>query len=165
MYVSMFVVDKNRWRAAKLTRSTQSPKLPLVSYSRIRGIPSSLFRLQTLILPFMLVLARYWPSALSAIAHISPGLFWSATRSAHSGSLEQHFLQSQRKHEAYPPTISPSSLQTPSSSWLHILTLPSKPALAARLAFSSRAVTRWCIPSGCALSSVCITGNSACVVS
>jgi phosphoglycerol transferase MdoB-like AlkP superfamily enzyme len=60
------------------TRSTHSPKLPFVSYSRIRGIPSSLFKLQTLILPLMLLLARYCPSALSAMAHISPGLFWSA---------------------------------------------------------------------------------------
>ena len=35
----------------------------------------------------MLLLARYWPSALIAIAHISPGLFWSAiyvsTRPSH----------------------------------------------------------------------------------
>ena len=148
------------------TKSTDRPKLPFVSYSRIRGMPSSLLRLQTLILPLMLVLARYWPSALSAMAHISPGLFWSAVLVSSFLLQQHHFLRSPKESmEAYPPTISPSSLHTPSSSWLHILTLPSKPALAARRAFSSRAVTRWCMPSGCALSSVCITGNSAFVVS
>lgn len=64
-------------RSSKLTRSTHSPKLPFVSYSRIFGIFSALFRLQTLILPLMLLPARYWPSALIAMAQISPGLFWS----------------------------------------------------------------------------------------
>jgi hypothetical protein len=41
---------------------------------------SLLFRLQTLILPLMLLPARYWPSALMAMAQISPGLFWSFSR-------------------------------------------------------------------------------------
>lgn len=40
-------------------RATHSPKLPFVSYSRIRGKFCVLSRLQTLILPLMLLLARY----------------------------------------------------------------------------------------------------------
>jgi hypothetical protein len=41
-------------------------------------MPSPLFKLQTLTLPLMLLPAKYCPSALIAMAHISPGLFWSA---------------------------------------------------------------------------------------
>jgi len=42
-------------------------------------MPSLLFKLQTLTLPLMLLPARYWPSALIAMAQISPGLFWSGS--------------------------------------------------------------------------------------
>jgi hypothetical protein len=37
----------------------------------------------------MLLPARYWPSALMAMAHISPGLFWSA---AQVSSTDFHFV-------------------------------------------------------------------------
>lgn len=67
------------------------------------------------------------------------------------------------KAEAYLPVISPSAFHTPSSPSLHILILPSNPALAARRA--SLAVTRWWIPSVCTPSSDCKSGKSACVVS
>jgi hypothetical protein len=96
------------------------PKLPLVSNSRIFFL--SFTKSQTFILPSYVVLARYCPSSLSAIAQTSPALFSS--------------------------TIAPSSSHCPDSATVHILTSPPNPALAAWRPL--REVAMWWQPSLCA---------------
>ena len=103
------------------------PKLPVpplpVSYPRTLGFDSSTTS-QTLTLPSKVLLAKNWPSSLSAMAHTSPVL-------------------------AASPLSSRSRRHSPvSGATAHILTSPPKPALAATAPF--RDVQRWWQPSLCA---------------
>ena len=133
------------WQSS--TNAIEIPKLPFVSYSRILGMPGS-FKLQTCTLPLILLLAKYDPSALSAIAQASPALSPSVesqngdpttarVKVSPDGDVSSLSVHSPGNL----PLISPSAAHWPSSPSLHIFTLPSKPALAARRA--SFAVARW----------------------
>lgn len=107
------------------TKSTLSPKLPLVSYSRILSFPAN--KSHTLMRPSCVVPAKYCPSNDKHTAHNSPAFF--------GASL-----------------ISLSNFHTPS---LQIQTLasPANPTLTARSPASLTAM--WWQPSRWAFSRVC----------